>query len=187
MTFDDQQLDDLLKDVAVTSSLHKSLREIPDSRIEANPAQPRKGRAKFLLALAAVLFVSALIGYLWVNDEKPNTIAQSGRATIDVVDLERSMNSNESKLQELDLLIEKQKARALERKVANKRMRSRIRGLKVNEKHAFTLSNACEVALDLGVPLEEMRGDLDLILKEFPNTQGAQLAKALIQKHQTQN
>lgn len=196
MKFDDEQLDEILRDVDVPESLRRQLLEIPE--VHETKLKDSRDTSKGLgwipmLAIAAslLLLMSLAISSLddANGDRDPISIVKSndvkrGADEFDVSsDVDFELDLLKTKLQSIDLVLMQMKTKRMQRKLAQLK-RTQLPVLSSSEKQSIVLSMSCQSAIELGASLETVRDELEQVKLQYPNSQGASIAKRLLQEQE---
>ncbi len=178
MPIDDEQLDDLLRDVSVPHDLKATLLQIPDRESEAVSVARRSNSGFAFLGLLAAIAAAVL---LFVNlPSAPLDVDENVSVAIsdeeEIEELEGLLAQLEEERYSIELLA---KAQELER--------SRLELLKegphleLKESLALAMSLSWESSLDRGASIESVRSELEYVASTFPGTRGAEIARNILQ------
>ena len=190
--FDDEQLDALLRDVSVPSDLKDSLRQISQMTDESQDAIENKNEPKknsspngssvtWMLVLAASLAaVAAFAGWQWYSGQNANDAPGM------VVEMDRSNSNNDEqpiKLAELDQEISAVTAMLAQieiQKMEQRLFHSETRyesELANREVQSIIVAIADQISLPLGGDSESVKSDMAQVIKTFPGSKGAEIAR----------
>ena len=175
MTLDDEQLDDLLRQIEVPSGLKASLRTIPDRtdrNVEVDTFPTSKSWTALLGTVAAL--AASVVLYLALSPNltsNPGGVAGGIGGSSEIAMLLAEMEQdNES----IDTLLQLQETRLSFEPESEPIFDS-------NESVATALSLSWQAAIDRGASVDSVREELQYVVNQFPNTTGAQLAQGLLQ------
>lgn len=172
MTLEDKDLDALLRNVEVPSSLKDSLLEIPDrDSLESNSAPSSKSWSALLGTVAAlaasVLIYFAISGEDLVPGGGESTVAKSNEIALLVEQMEQNRNS-------IDSILLLQNSR-IDRELETDPI------LDARESVATALSLSWQAAIDQGASFESVQDEVQYVVDQFPGTSGALRAQQLLQ------
>ena len=198
MTLEDRELENLLKEVVIPASLKDTLREIPNraSDVKIDDQKTWRTVVRWSLALAAALLVAISLpfwmGEKWMGGEKQGQSHQGRMAAkshlptkFDPDLLIKSLDESEAKLRQADAMIRQLQLKQTQNRIMAAHVSSKY--VSANERQSFALGSACELAVELGASVDDVRSDLNLLIEKYPNTKGAEMAKTLINQHQFHN
>lgn len=192
MKFDDEQLDELLRDIDVPDSLAQSLREIPELHKTdvVSSHELSKGLGWIpMLAIAASLLLLMSLAISSFDDATgdhgaiaSNKSVEKNGGNVDASnDIDFEMELLKSKLQSIDLVLMRRKTKRMQQKLAELK-RSQLPILSSSEQQSIVLSMSCQAAIEMGADLETVRDELEEVKLQYPDSQGAAIANRLLQE-----
>lgn len=201
MTFDDQQLDDLLRAVQTPESLKDRLKEIPDQegmddglvRLPARDELPQRRSRVGWYALAAVAAAVALLTVMsiWPVETAPNTtLVEQGSVPdtpleSDIANHSIELELLEIKLEAIESVMLEQEIKRLEKRLASLKQQAVPVGLPEREQQSIVLSLSCQAAMELGASIDSVRDDLLQVVEHYPGSQGAEFASRMLANENT--
>ena len=172
MPIDDEQLDDMLRDVSVPQDLKAKLLEIPDRDSEAvvasDSSHMRTTIVGTMMAIAALILVFLYIEPSQVAKVEPQADNAEAIAML-VEDMQRNQES-------IDEILNAQTDAIEGRALANT---SPV--FDPDETLALALSMSWQASLERGASVEVVKDELEFVVTQYPNTNGAQRARELLQ------
>ena len=193
MKFDDEQLDELLRDIDAPESLKQKLRAIPQSqKNEVKHSQETANGVGWisLLAIAASLFLLVSLVIMSAKDANidhdPITVlvdineSQTKPDNYDVVsDVDLELKLLKMKLQSIDVMLTQQKTKRMRQQLA-KLKSSQLPILNSPEQQSIALSMSCQSAIEMGASVETFREELEQIKVQYPGLRGSEIASQLL-------
>jgi hypothetical protein len=178
MPIEDEQLDDLLRDVSVPHDLKAKLLQIPDREPESLTVARRSNSGITILGLLAAIAASVLVFFNLpaapVDVDENVSVAISNEEEIE--GLESLLAQLDEERRSIELL---SKARELDR--SRLELLNEEPHLKLEESLALAMSLSWESSLDRGASIESVRSELEYVASTFPNTKGAEIARNILQ------
>lgn len=167
---EDEQLDELLRDVSVPNELRASLLSIPD---QANVViAPKPSRGKLWASLSVVASIAALVlVFLYSQPSEVTVIEKQDTETIELLLAEMEQN-----LESMNLI-----QQIYEHQQSQRRIQRAEPLLSVDESVALALSIPWKSSLDRGASIETVRTELEYVINTFPGTLGALEAETILQ------
>lgn len=171
MPIDDEQLDELLRDVSVPDDLKTSLLQIPDQELNVVHEDSRP-RARYRLAiaglLAAIAATACIFLYLPKTPVANHINDHSASAELLLAQMQRNV----------DAMAEIQQAAELEFSSEHVVEVEPIANFK--ESVALAMSLSWKASLDRGASIEFVKPELEYIINTFPGTRGADEARTIL-------
>jgi len=171
MPIDDEQLDDLLRDVSVPRDLKATLLEIPDREPEApfvsKHTHVRSAIVGTLLAIAATILI-----FLYVVPSKVANVESQVDDDAMIAMLSTEMQENQDMIDEI--------GKALDLAVGERASVNAAPLLDPDETLALALSMSWQSSIEQGASVESVQDELESVVARYPNTQGAQRARELL-------
>lgn len=171
MPIDDEQLDDLLRDISVPADLKATLLEIPDRDSEAISVPLRSKSYAAMLGTIAAIAATVLV-FLYMG---PTRVAK--------VPVPDDSVTVEMLLAQLEQNQEAMKKVAEIQEMANQETQSFDTDpiYDPNETVALALSMAWQSSLDQGASFDSVKGELESLVASYPGTRGAEQARQILQ------
>ena len=199
MNIDDEQLDEMLRDVKVPEALRQQLREIPSShKVELKDSYKTSTGFGWvpMLAIVASLLLLMSLAISWFGDAgngpgngdsiaiAANSEVNSRENSVDVLsDVDFELQLLKTNLQSIDLALTRQKTKRMRRRLAQLK-KSRLTVLGSTEQQSIALSMSCQAAIELGASLDTVRDELEEIQIQYPDSQGSSIAKRLLEERE---
>lgn len=207
MNLNDQQLDQILKQIDVPGDLKARLNTIAceensASKVlvsQSNPFKLSHVQIWQIIATSALVLISTFGAWQWyqwatAQPKLKTEVAASDRThsqigpSISVTEANQliaEIQCIERQMAELRKIQIEMEIEKLDQKITTLRSKTySIRStLPANEAPALSIALAAESAISSGTAPAFFRNDLDLTVEKFPGTQGAELAKQLLLKY----
>lgn len=179
MPLDDEQLDELLRDVSVPRDLKAKLLEIPNHESEATSFPPRsiagplrsKSYTAMLGTIAAIAATVLVVLYIAPSQvaEIESNVDESETVEMLLAELEQNQKSMNELLRFQEMANEQTHSLSIEPIYDP------------DETVALALSMSWQSSLDQGASLESVEEELEYVVATYPNTQGAMQARQILQ------
>ena len=172
MPIDDEQLDDMLRDVSVPQDLKVKLLEIPDrdpgAVVASDSSHMRTTIVGTMLAIAALILV-----FLYIE---PSQLAKVESQSDDADAIAMLVDDMQRNRDAIDEILNAQD-------FANSEATSIDTSplLDPDEVLASALSMSWQSSIEQGASVESVQKELELVVTKYPNTRGAQRARELLQ------
>ena len=173
MPIDDEQLDDLLRDVSVPQNLKADLLEIPDRERATVVVAPVVSRVRTamigtILAIAATIFV-----FLYIA---PSEVAKVDPQVDDADEIAMLLDEMQRNQDAIDEILNAQ-----DFAISEAASIDTAPFLDPDEVLASALSMSWQSSIEQGASVESVQKELELVVTKYPNTRGAQRARELLQ------
>ncbi|QEG23201.1 hypothetical protein [Mariniblastus fucicola] len=172
MTLNDEQLDEMLRDVSVPDDLQAKLLQIP-SEASDQPVVERASRSySTLLGTLAVIAATVLLFVYFApsNVAKSNSDVRDAEAVaLLLADLQRNLDSMDEILKAQEIATQQNYSLSIEPV------------FEPDETVALAKSMSWQSALDKGASFDSVKKELESIVAFYPDTRGAQKARDLLQ------
>ena len=172
MPIDDKQLDDLLRDISVPSDLKAALLEIPYRNSEAKSVPLRSKSFATMLGTIAAIAATVLV-FLYVAPQQVANVEPVADDSETVAMLLAELEQNTKAMNEV------LKIQAMANQPAESLSTEPI--YDPNETVALALSMSWQSSLDQGASFDLVKGELENVVANYPNTRGAEQARQILQ------
>ena len=170
MPIDDEQLDELLRDVSVPRDLKASLLQIPGQDLSLSKVESRsRSRLAIVGALAAIAAMIIVFLNLPTTDVAVNNI-EDGEA---IESLLAQMQENLDTMDQVCVEFQTEFPRSAVLDVEP--------ALNMEESLSLAMSVSWQSAVDRGASVESVKSELEYVINTYPNTLGAQQARNILQ------
>lgn len=173
MKLNDEQLDDLLRQVDIPGGLKASLLSIPDRDLSVE-AGPTSKSWTTLLSTVAALAASVVLYFTFApNLGRPNDILVADAGSNEV-EVEMLLAELQQEMDTLDSMMQLQEAN-LDVELSTEPIYD------IKESVATALSLSWQSAIDRGASVDSVRNELQYVVDQYPETAGAHRAQGLLQ------
>ena len=207
---DDEQLDALLRDVSIPSDLKDSLRQVPQMPVAPKDTIDKKHELKtnsstngqsflWMMVLAASLAaVAAFVAWQWYFSPSVNNganLAGTGHSnsihddtaavpTADMVNEISTLEELDLQIAALNSMLDQIEMEQLEQRVLVAKTEYESE-LSDREAQSIIIALSSQISLPLGGKEDSVKSEMAQVMKKFPGSVGAELARDYLQ--QTQN